>query len=156
MEGQRVKATYATLRRIHHLPDWRRVHEKTDADPVNAAMNVANGMLYDVATAVIGALGMSPALGFVHSGNVRAFSLDLADLYKMETAAVSAFACALSENPTGDVRRSMRSYLSDLRVHAGMVKTIQKLFPIDTDVDQNELTSDEGTVEGGWNQDRET
>jgi len=158
MEGQRVKATYATLRRIHHLPDWRRVHDRENADPVNAAMNVANSMLYDVASAVIGALGMSPALGFIHSGNIRAFSLDLADMYKMETAAVSAFACALSPNPTKDVRRSMRSYLSDFRVHAGMVKILHELFPVDkaADVDRNDLTATTGTVEGGWNQDTES
>jgi CRISPR-associated protein Cas1 len=100
-------------RRVRELHDWRRAHDGTD--PVNVAMNVANAMLYGVAGSVVNALGLSPALGFVHSGNARAFVLDVADLYKAVTSVPTAFACHASGSPADDARRSMREYLSELR-----------------------------------------
>ncbi|MEZ5323156.1 MAG: type I-E CRISPR-associated endonuclease Cas1e [Microthrixaceae bacterium] len=152
LEGARVRHCYERFRRIHDLPEWRRRQRAEDLDPVNIALNVANAMLYDTAGAVIGALGLSPALGFIHAGNVRAFALDLADLYKTRSSIPSAFACAESSDPGGDVRRSMRSYLADLRIHADMVRVITGLFGDVGSEDKNVIIGEGGYVEGGWSQ----
>lgn len=153
LEGARVRGVYAAMRKIHGLPNWRRRHAGDDLDPVNIALSVANSLLYGVAGAVIGALGLNPALGFIHSGNARSFALDLADLYKMDTAVPSAFACANVDNPGQQVRRSMRSYLADLRVHADMVRAITDVLELPRKTtDGNDILAEDGYVAGGWNQ----
>ncbi len=85
MEGQRVRAHYQLLARQYKIGRFRRAYDPASwdsQDPVNLALSSANTCLYGIVHAAITALGCSPALGFVHSGNQQAFVYDIADLYK--------------------------------------------------------------------------
>lgn len=55
------------------------------SDTLNLAISVANAALYGVTEASILALGYSPAIGFIHSGNPRSFVFDIADTIKFKT-----------------------------------------------------------------------
>ena len=58
---------------------------------VNQALSAANVALYGVVYSVIVALGVSPGLGFVHTGHDRSFVYDMADLYKADISIPIAF-----------------------------------------------------------------
>ncbi|MBP2473169.1 CRISPR-associated protein Cas1 [Crossiella equi] len=99
-EGARVRRTY----REHAARvgiDWqRRDYDPADFDsgtPVNQALSAANTSLYGVVHAVIVALGCSPGLGFVHTGHVRSFVYDIADLYKAQISIPVAFDIAAAQ-----------------------------------------------------------
>lgn len=68
--------------------------------PVNRALAGCNAALYGVTEAVILALGYSPSIGFVHSGNARSFVFDLADTIKFKSVAPLAFDLAAQYQDT--------------------------------------------------------
>lgn len=109
MEGSRVRRAYAEAADRFGV-EWNgRSYKKDDwssADPVNRALSVANTCLYGICHAGIVSIGMSPALGFVHSGRAVSFVYDIADLYKMEVAVPVAFREA-KEGP-GNLERRVR------------------------------------------------
>jgi CRISPR-associated protein Cas1 len=88
----------------------------TEFDAPNRALNVANTCLYGMAETAVHAMGLSPALGFIHAGSQLAFVLDLADLYKTEHTIPLCFAMVARRAPDGapwstlesDVRRACR------------------------------------------------
>lgn len=116
-EGARVRQTYRDASERTGV-QWRRrdynpaVFE--DSDPINQALSSATACLYGVTHAVIVALGASPALGFVHTGNARSFVYDVADLYKADTAIQVAFdvvADPLAVDVVAETRRRMRDVM---------------------------------------------
>jgi CRISPR-associated protein Cas1 len=60
-------------------------------DPINRALSTANACLYGICHAAIVAAGYSPALGFIHTGNMLSFVFDIADLYKTDLSIPVAF-----------------------------------------------------------------
>ncbi|MER6445485.1 type I-E CRISPR-associated endonuclease Cas1e [Streptomyces venezuelae] len=131
LEGQRVKALYQLLARQHNIGRFRRAYnpESWDTqDPVNLALSAANTCLYGIVHAAINALGCSPALGFVHSGNQQAFVYDIADLYKAELTIPLAFSLHASHQPEADARRSFRNDLRLYRLLPRIVGDIQNLL----------------------------
>ena len=118
-EGARIRRAYREHSRRTGVPWSRRDYdvEVFDAsDPVNQALSAANTSLYGVVHSVIVALGCSPGLGFVHTGHVRSFVYDIADLYKAEITIPLAFDLA-SEAPL-DIGSAARRALRDL-FHGG-------------------------------------
>ncbi|MCD6327208.1 type I-E CRISPR-associated endonuclease Cas1 [bacterium] len=96
-EGQRVRREYKRIadevgvdwqRRAYNQDDWR------DADSLNRALSAANSCLYGICHAAILSAGYSPAIGFVHTGNMLSFVFDIADLYKTELSVPIAFQTA--------------------------------------------------------------
>jgi CRISP-associated protein Cas1 len=84
-EGRRVRDAYARVSRETGVPWHGRSYERGDwsfADPVNRALSAANACLYGICHAAILALGLSPAMGFIHTGKQLSFVYDIADLYK--------------------------------------------------------------------------
>lgn len=161
LEGARMKAVYKMEARRRRLPNWRRRHNDYDGkgplDPVNEALNHANTAMYGLCLSVICALGMSPGLGIVHSGNQRSFVLDIADLYKAEVTLPAAFRCAGSANPGRDVMYALRDDFRLLRILPRIVNDIQELFgdgsdATDWDVDELSLWNNAGKqIIAGWN-----
>jgi len=86
--------------------------------------------MYGVAHAGVVALGCSPALGFIHTGNSRSFVFDIADLYKTDIAVPVAFeAASLGLADTeGHVRRAMRDKIHEEHVLERCVKDIKSLL----------------------------
>ncbi|MFF9185821.1 type I-E CRISPR-associated endonuclease Cas1e [Streptomyces misionensis] len=131
LEGQRMKAFYKILAQQHGIGRFRRNYHPDQweaQDPVNLALSAANTCLYGIVHAALLALGLSPALGFVHAGTQHAFVYDVADLYKAETTLPLAFALHNSDNPEQDARRRFRENLRLLKLLPRIVRDVQSLL----------------------------
>ena len=125
VEGAYTKALYKKLAAEHRLGKWRRETDSDKAtDTVNPLLNLANSILYGAATSAVGVLGLSPSLGFVHSGASNALLFDLADLYKTRSSIPLAFACAREANAAGVLGAKMRQFLFDNNVLDAMIKLL--------------------------------
>jgi CRISPR-associated protein Cas1 len=162
MEGQRVRALYQLLARQHKIGRFRRNYDPNSwdtQDPVNLALSSANTCLYGIVHAAILALGCSPALGFVHSGNQQAFVYDIADLYKAHLTIPLAFSLHASDNPEATARRSFRDGLRLFTLLPRIVHDIQTLLDPNTDYEAPEPEEQlvdlwdpvTGAVPGGMN-----
>ncbi|WP_405634300.1 type I-E CRISPR-associated endonuclease Cas1e [Streptomyces sp. NBC_00056] len=131
LEGQRVKALYQLLARQHRIGRFRRTYDPAawdTQDPVNLALSAANTCLYGIVHAAIIALGCSPALGFVHSGNQQSFVYDIADLYKAELTIPLAFSLHSATQPEAEARRSFRDNLRLYRLMPRIIDDVQQLL----------------------------
>jgi CRISPR-associated protein Cas1 len=102
MESQRMKAFYKILAQQHGIGRFRRTYRPDQwdtQDPVNLALSAANTCLYGIVHAALLALGLSPALGYVHTGTQHAFVYDIADLYKTEITLPSPSPCTTPTTP---------------------------------------------------------
>ncbi|MEU3633016.1 type I-E CRISPR-associated endonuclease Cas1e [Streptomyces fradiae] len=134
MEGARVKAHYRLLAQQHKIGRFKRSYDPSawdTQDPVNLALSSANTCLYGIVHAAINALGCSPALGYVHSGNQQAFVYDIADLYKAELTIPLAFSLHASPQPEAEARRSFRDGLRLFKLLPRIVADIQSLLAPD-------------------------
>ncbi|MEU2435949.1 type I-E CRISPR-associated endonuclease Cas1e [Streptomyces rubradiris] len=133
MEGRRVKEWYRRESERTGVPWRRRDYHRNDfaaADAPNQGVTAAAQCMYGVAHAVVAALGLSPGLGFVHSGHERSFVLDIADLYKTEIAIPAAFdAAAEGEDdiPTR-TRRALRDRINKTQLLDRCANDIKKLL----------------------------
>lgn len=132
-EGARVKKMYRTEAERTGVEWSKRDYRPKDhdaSDDVNKALSAATTCLYGVVHSVIVALGCSPGLGFVHTGHVRSFVFDVADLYKAEYAVPAAFdaVAAGSDDLEGAVRRGIRDRLVDGKLMARCVRDIHYLL----------------------------
>ncbi|WP_424709669.1 type I-E CRISPR-associated endonuclease Cas1e [Kitasatospora acidiphila] len=137
MEGQRVKAMYRLLAQQYRIGRFRRAYDPSSwdtQDPVNLALSSANTCLYGIVHAAITALGCSPALGFVHSGNQQAFVYDIADLYKAEVTIPLAFSLHNSSHPEQEARRNFRDELRLFQLMPRIVTDVQKLLDPEADL----------------------
>lgn len=169
-EGARVRRAYREHAARTGVP-WNGrdydVEVFETSDLVNQALSAANTTMYGVVHAVIVALGCSPGLGFVHTGHVRSFVYDIADLYKAELTIPLAFDLA-KEEPL-DIGSAARHALRD-QFHGGAflercVRDIRHLLLPDDleakaqdDLAQNVVYLWDGsrrTVAGGTNYDAE-
>ncbi|MEU3529792.1 type I-E CRISPR-associated endonuclease Cas1e [Streptomyces sp. NPDC038707] len=131
MEGQRMKAFYKILAQQHGIGRFRRNYRPDQwgtQDPVNLALSAANTCLYGIVHAALLALGLSPALGYVHAGTQHAFVYDIADLYKADTTLPLAFALHNSDNPEQEARRRFREDLRLLRLLPRIIRDVQSLL----------------------------
>ncbi|MER7871851.1 type I-E CRISPR-associated endonuclease Cas1e [Streptomyces cellulosae] len=143
MEGQRMKAFYKILAQQHGIGRFRRNYrpDQWDSqDPVNLALSAANTCLYGIVHAALLALGLSPALGYVHAGTQHAFVYDIADLYKADTTLPLAFALHNSDSPEQQARRRFREDLRLLRLLPRIVQDVQSLLtpPLTTTTDDTD------------------
>ncbi len=131
LEGQRIKALYKLLATQHRIGRFRRNYDPDSwdtQDPVNLALSAANTCLYGIVHAAVLALGCSPALGFIHSGNQQAFVYDIADLYKAELTIPLAFSLHASTHPEAEARRSFRDELRLFGLMPRIVRDLQNLL----------------------------
>lgn len=92
VEGRWVRELYqAQSQRTGVEWEGRQDDAWDECDAVNRALSVANAFLYALCHSAILAAGYSPAVGFLHTGDMRSFVYDMADLYKPETAIPLAF-----------------------------------------------------------------
>lgn len=141
-EGARMRRLYRELAEEHSVEWTRRQYDVADfsaGDPINQALSAAHTCLYGIVHAVIVAMGCTPGLGFVHTGHVRSFVYDMADLYKADVSIPVAFAIA-AENPEdiGAVtRRAVRDAVHDGAVLTRCARDIRSLLlPEEPDSDE--------------------
>lgn len=139
-EGARVRRRYRELAKEYNV-NWAKRDYNPDnfnaSDPINQALSAAHVALYGLVHSVIAALGLSPGLGFVHTGHDRSFVYDIADLYKAEVTVPIAFAVAAKVENWQDIGRITRLKTRDVFVDGKllkrMIKDLQQLLEISTD-----------------------
>lgn len=139
-EGSRVRKVYRKESEKTGV-EWTRREYNPDnfesSNPINQALTAAHQALYGLSYSVIAALGVSPGLGFVHTGHDMSFVYDFADLYKADYSIPIAFG-VIAENPEGDISRrtrlAMRDAFKDGKLLKRMVKDLKFLLD---DVDEN-------------------
>lgn len=94
LEGARVRTLYEKLAE-KYLIAWKgRSYTPGNlklSDMTNQLITSANAALYALVSSVVHSLGLSPRIGFVHSGSPLPFVYDIADLYKEELVFDLAF-----------------------------------------------------------------
>ncbi|ASU81242.1 type I-E CRISPR-associated endonuclease Cas1 [Actinopolyspora erythraea] len=160
LEGARMKALYKALAKQHGVGPFRRSYDPNDftaSDPVNQALTAGNSALYGICTAIVLSLGASPGLGIIHEHNQRAFTYDLADLYKAETVLPTAFALSKSDNPERDMRKHLREDVRLLKLVPRMIRDIRYVLTGEGTADEEirtgvvDLWDPEGNVAAGTN-----
>lgn len=165
-EGARVRSVYREWSKITGV-EWSRreyrPNDFSDGTPINQALSAAHSCLYGVVHAVIVSLGMSPGLGFVHTGHDRAFVYDIADLYKADITIPVAFTVVSglgtevdSQTLSTTVRRHVRDRIREEKVISRCVKDLKLLMkePLENEEfgEVIELWDySRGTIKGGTN-----
>ncbi len=137
-EGARVRRLYREHAKRVGIPWDRRQYDPGDfdnANPVNQALSAANTSLYGVVHAVVVALGCAPGLGFIHTGHVRSFVFDVADLYKADVTIPIAFdiAAANVADIGAETRRAVRDHMKDGHFLDECVRDIKSLLADEED-----------------------
>lgn len=129
IEGARVKKIYFELAQRFGV-DWGGRDTRSLRTPIDAALAGVNAALYGLCEAVILALGYSPAIGFVHSGDPRSFVFDIADTVKFKTVVPLAFklASAGSDNMEHRSRVACREYFYAHRLADQLVQTVEEVL----------------------------
>lgn len=133
-EGARVRGVYRAESARTGVEWKKRDYQPEDfdaSDRVNQALSAATTCLYGIAHAVIVALGCSPGLGFVHTGNARSFVFDVADLYKAEIAIPTAFEIAANpdlDDVPAETRRAVRDAVHANRILERCARDVRKLL----------------------------
>jgi CRISP-associated protein Cas1 len=138
-EGARVRRIYRAEADRAGVEWDRRNYDPADfggGSPINQALSAANTSLYGVAHAVIVALGCAPGLGFVHTGHVRSFVYDIADLYKAQVSIPIAFDIAARDvaDIGAETRRAVRDWMRGGAFLETCVRDIKTLLREDDDV----------------------
>lgn len=94
IEGARLKAAYRLIAAQHGVP-WSGRHYDRDnpnaSDLANQAINHAATFVEAAADVAVAAIGALPPLGFIHEDSSNAFTLDVADLWRVEVTLPLAF-----------------------------------------------------------------
>ncbi|MCD8151441.1 MAG: type I-E CRISPR-associated endonuclease Cas1e [Clostridiales bacterium] len=138
-EGARVRRIYASHAKKNEI-DWNGREYKVDdfesGTPVNQALSVGNVALYGLVYSVITALGLSPGLGFVHTGHDLSFVYDIADLYKAEVSIPIAFqvAAIAAQDEQTDIesltRHKVRDFIYQSKLMERIVRDVQNLLEV--------------------------
>ncbi|MGI6315392.1 MAG: type I-E CRISPR-associated endonuclease Cas1e [Christensenellales bacterium] len=139
-EGARVRNAYRKYSQKYKIQWDGREYDPDDfasSTPVNQALSAANVALYGVAHSVITAIGLSPGLGFVHTGHDKSFVYDIADLYKAEYTIPLAFEIASRAKPEDNIgslaRQAMREKFVDGKIMKRIVQDVQTLLGAEED-----------------------
>lgn len=139
-EGARIRNLYRKEAKKHDVI-W--THRDYDPDNfengsiINQALSAANVALYGICLSVIVALGMTPGLGFVHTGHDQSFVYDIADLYKAQYTIPVAFEIAQSAKEGDDIgkiaRLRLRDEFVDGKIMELIVRDIHYLMEVEAD-----------------------
>lgn len=128
-EGARVRSVYRAQSKCYGVEWTKREYDPDDYESgtiVNQALSSANVALYGIVYSIVVALGISPGLGFVHTGHDLSFVYDVADLYKAEISIPVAFEVAAEWTEGEDVGRNARLKVRDALVNGKLMQRIVK------------------------------
>lgn len=160
-EGRRVRDAYARASRETGVSWQGRSYNRLDwgsSDPVNRALSAANSCLYGVCHAALLSLGLSPGLGFIHTGKTLSFVYDVADLYKTAVTLPVAFRAA-AEGPLQLERRTRlacRDAFRELRLLERLARDLPAVLDLPrAEVDAFFAADEDMAVPGAlWDPDR--
>jgi CRISPR-associated protein Cas1 len=139
MEGARIKETYKIIARQYKI-NWKgRRYDRQNPDRTdlpNQAINHAATFVEAAADIAIAAVGALPPLGFIHEDSSNAFTLDIADLYRVDITLPLAFSSAaeISRVPKGPLERHIRykaaTWFKKHRLIPKMINHVKELLYI--------------------------
>lgn len=139
IEGARIKESYRLLAQRFGI-DWRgRRYDRdnpTAADLPNQAINHAATFVEAAADIAVAATGALPPLGFIHEDSSNAFTLDIADLWRIELTVPLAFGAvrAVLEGKADSIEREVRKRAARefrrLKLIPKMIERIKELFDV--------------------------
>lgn len=126
-EGARVRQVYRQLAQEYKVPWIGRVYDPDDFEGgsvINRALSASHVCLYGLVHSIVVALGLSPSLGFVHTGHDLSFVYDIADLYKTQTTVPISFQLAAEAREDDDIGALARQRVRDAFVSGTIIKTV--------------------------------
>lgn len=137
-EGARVRKVYRNMSEKYNVKWNGRSYNPDDfqgGTVINQALSAAHVSLYGLVYSIIVAIGLSPGLGFVHTGHDLSFVYDIADLYKAEITIPIAFEVASKNNEDENigriVRLKVRDYFRNSKIMEKIVEDLQYIIEID-------------------------
>lgn len=139
-EGARVRSIYRKQSKATGVPWTGREYDPDNFEGgnlINQALSAAHTALYGLVYSVIVALGLSPGLGFVHTGHDLSFVYDIADLYKADVTIPIAFEVAARPD-VKDIGRETRLAVRDAFVDGKIMERMTSdLYNLMGDGDQD-------------------
>lgn len=137
-EGVRVRDCYARASVTYGIEWTGRDYDHRNwaaASPANRALSAANSCLNGVCHAAIVSIGLSPGLGFIHTGYQLSFVYDIADLYKAELTIPLAFRMAAEGGGRLEsrVRHACRDAFREMRLLDRIVPDMDAMLGISDD-----------------------
>lgn len=139
IEGARIKEAYRLVAQRFDI-DWQgRRYDRDNpnaADFPNQALNHAATFVEAAADIAVAAVGSLPPLGFIHEDSSNAFTLDIADLYRVDVTLPLAFGAvkALQTNKGASIEREVRKRAAKLfrqeKLISKMIDRIKDLFDV--------------------------
>lgn len=140
IEGARMKESYKLVAQRFGI-EWhgRRYNRQNPntADPANQALNHAATFVEAAADLAVAAVGALPPLGFIHEDSSNAFTLDIADIYRVDITlplafgAVRAFHDGKADHLEREVRRRASKLFRQEKLISRMIDRIKELFDVD-------------------------
>jgi CRISPR-associated protein Cas1 len=136
-EGARIRSVYRAQSKKYRVEWSGRDYNPDnfeDSTVINQALSAGHVALYGLCYSVIVALGISPGLGFVHTGHDLSFVYDIADLYKAQITIPIAFEVAHEFKKEDDIgaitRRRVRDSFANSKIIQQIVTDLQYLLEI--------------------------
>jgi CRISP-associated protein Cas1 len=140
IEGARIKESYKLAAQRFGIEWHGRRYDRqnpTAADLPNQALNHAATFVEAAADLAVAAVGALPPLGFIHEDSSNAFTLDVADLFRVDLTLPLAFGAvrALRDGETDNLEREVRRRAAKLfrqeKLIPRMIDRIKELFDVD-------------------------
>src|SRR5690606_18206620 len=140
MEGGRLRESYRIVAQRYGVEWHGRRYDRdnpTAADIPNQAINHAATFVEAAADIAVAAVGALPPLGFIHEESSNAFTLDVADLYRVDITLPLAFSAARAylDGKTDNLEREVRQRAAKMfrqeKLIPRMIDRIKELFDVD-------------------------
>jgi len=140
MEGGRLREAYRVVARQYGVEWAGRRYDRQNpegADLPNQAVNHASTFVEAAAEIAVAAVGALPPLGFIHEESSNAFTLDIADLYRVDTTLPLAFSTVakIMRTPGKSLEREIRYAAADWfkrhKLIPSMIDRIKEILHVD-------------------------
>jgi CRISPR-associated protein Cas1 len=141
IEGARIKESYKLVAQRFGITWHGRRYDRQNpnaADLPNQAINHAATFVEAAADIAVAAVGALPPLGFIHEDSSNAFTLDIADLYRVDITLPLAFSAvqAIQQKKSDltverEVRKRAVRLFRQEKLIPRMIDRIKELFDVD-------------------------
>lgn len=140
IEGARLREAYLLVAQKYGVPWKGRKYDRDNpeaADLPNQAINHAATFVEAAADIAVAAVGALPPLGFIHEDSSNAFTLDIADLWCVQTVLPLAFSVAakVAKDPSLSLEREIRYEAARMfrrqKLIPAMIERIKELLDVD-------------------------
>ena len=140
IEGARMKEAYRLVAQRFGIEWHGRRYDRDNpqaADLPNQAINHAATFVEAAADIAVASVGALPPLGFIHEDSSNAFTLDIADLYRVEMTLPLAFGAVKTtqEGKTVPLEREIRRRAAKVfrreKLISRMIDRVKELFNVD-------------------------